>query len=595
MAKRFLGLALAAAVAGCAAPTTRPVGVSSQAADAEALKQTELAVADMIEKHERLKHVHRILATRAHGLCGEHVGPDIGAHAMTRPAGDAGAVLERLHGIQERLTVLFVLQGSPAAAAGMQPRDVVLSVNGRPAAQAKSLEALHEGLPPEAPIAYRIERAGAPMALSVNPERACSYPVLISASQGVNAFADGKRVAVTRGMINFAAGDRELALVVAHEMAHNAMRHLEARKQNAGLGMLADLAILLLSRGQVSGSGFTQAAAMAYTQQFEAEADYVGLYMLAHAGYPIEDAPLFWRRMAAAHPGSIRGNHAASHPSTSQRMVALEGAVREIQAKQAAAEPLVPNMKDGQPMAASLAASSAPDVPPAPPPESPRRAAPAPGPAPQAAPPARVALAAPGAAPARPAGTPGLPAPGSTWRYEAADRMYAGRRTSFTVRVAQVIGHTVEEQLLAGPNVRLRVIEAPAAAFVAQPAVADAPLVEFAPYFLAANGGGTQALASAASGYPVQRGTPGWVVRMSAPPNWERVTVPAGSFRALRLEFAGERERAPFSPIVTYRFALRVWYAPEVGRYVRLEHEEWLATRQSSHTAVELMSFSPPS
>lgn len=32
-----------------------------------------------------------------------------------------------------------------------------------------------------------------------------------------------------------------------------------------------------------------------------------------------------------------------------------------------------------------------------------------------------------------------------------------------------------------------------------------------------------------------------------------------------------------------------------VGRYVRLEHEEWLATRQSSHTAVELMSFSPPS
>jgi predicted Zn-dependent protease len=159
-------------------------------------------------------------------------------------------------------------------------------------------------------------------------------------------------------MVNFATDDRELALVIAHEMAHNTMSHLEAKKQNAGLGLAGDIAVLLLSRGQVSTRGaLSQAMASAYSQEFEAEADYVGLYIMANAGFPIDEAPLFWRRMAAAHPGSIKANHAASHPSTAYRMVALENAVKEIDAKRAASEPLRPNMKDGH-VAPSTAAST---------------------------------------------------------------------------------------------------------------------------------------------------------------------------------------------------------------------------------------------
>jgi hypothetical protein len=39
---------------------------------------------------------------------------------------------------------------------------------------------------------------------------------------------------VTRGMMNFARDDLELALVVAHEIAHNSMKHIDAKKQNMG-------------------------------------------------------------------------------------------------------------------------------------------------------------------------------------------------------------------------------------------------------------------------------------------------------------------------------------------------------------------------
>jgi predicted Zn-dependent protease len=149
-------------------------------------------------------------------------------------------------------------------------------------------------------------------------------------------------------MVNFVKDDNELALVIAHEMAHNTMKHIDARQQNAAIGVLADLAVVLLSRGQVNNTGFGRIGAGAFSQEFEAEADYVGLYIMANAGLPIADAPKFWRRMAAANPANIKTNHSASHPSTSYRMVALEETVKEINAKIEKGEALVPNMKDGK-------------------------------------------------------------------------------------------------------------------------------------------------------------------------------------------------------------------------------------------------------
>ena len=570
----------AAMIGGCAAPTTRPVPVSAQATDAEALKQAELAVEDLVDKHKRIRRVHRTLVTRAHALCGEQVGPEVGLYALTRPLGTFGSVLERNYGIREQLTILFVLEGGAADAAGLKARDVIRKVNGTPAPDAKAMEELLDKLPAEAPIAFELERAGALLALTVKPERACRYPVLISSSQAINALADGKRILVTRGMVGFAGEDRELALVIAHEMAHNAMRHIEARKQNASAGLLADFAIALLSRGQVA-SRMSQAAAMAYSQEFEAEADYVGLYILANAGYPIEGAPLFWRRMAAAHPASIRSNHAASHPSTAYRMVALEGAVREIQAKRAANEPLRPNMKDGK-----IAPSREPGA-----------EAPATTTAGSAAS-APVALAAPGAAlaPSAPP-APGLPAVGTTWSYAFADRIY-GLSKSLTVSVLRTAGELVEERVLAGAAgaraaAAPRAVDAHSTRFLESPAGAQAQFVEFAPYFLAAKGESAAAGPIDAVGYPVGAGNPGWIVRMTGAPSWEQITVPAGTFRALRLEFEGRRERLSVSPIAV-RFLLRVWYAPEVKRYVRLEQKEWLRARQSGDVVVELTRFSPP-
>ncbi len=91
---------------------------------------------------------------------------------------------------------------------------------------------------------------------------------------------------------------------------------------------------------------FSEVGARAYSQDFEAEADYVGLYIAELAGYNIDEAPYFWRKMGVKHPASINQNHAASHPSTPERFVAIEDTIKEINQKKIAGLQLMPNINE---------------------------------------------------------------------------------------------------------------------------------------------------------------------------------------------------------------------------------------------------------
>lgn len=88
--------------------------------------------------------------------------------------------------------------------------------------------------------------------------------------------------------MRFAGDDDELALIISHELAHNAMGHVESRTANALLG----------------------------------------------------GAPDFWRRMAIEHPESIELRK--SHPTTPERFVALNATITEIELKVSAGRPLLP-------------------------------------------------------------------------------------------------------------------------------------------------------------------------------------------------------------------------------------------------------------
>ena len=82
--------------------------------------------------------------------------------------------------------------------------------------------------------------------------------------------------------------------------------------------------------------------AMSYSIDYENEADYLSIYVLALSGYDINDAANFWRRFAVEVPSSIYSK-GGSHPSTSERFVRIEKTIKEVYAKIDNGEKLLPN------------------------------------------------------------------------------------------------------------------------------------------------------------------------------------------------------------------------------------------------------------
>lgn len=341
---RIVALAASMAVAGCAPVTKQPQITDAQAAK-EAELQAELSVKRLVAMTERANAIYHPIRTANSELCGEMARYNIGVatqmlQTTPRAVKDAYA---KLYGVNEQHpAVIAVVRGSHAEQAGIRPGDVLWGLNGTELNPSK-LAATING---PGPWKLDIRRAGQPLQLEVMAEKSCGYPVSVVGNETVNAFADGRQIVVTSGMMNFVQSDAELALVLGHELAHNTMDHIAKKRGNEFLGVLFG-AILQTTTGAIGTTDWgAQAGRAAFSQEFEGEADYVGVYFAARAGYDVKDAAMLWRRMGAAHPSSIH-LEGSSHPSTAKRFMAIEEAVKEIDGKRAKGAALVPDMKEG--------------------------------------------------------------------------------------------------------------------------------------------------------------------------------------------------------------------------------------------------------
>ena len=71
--------------------------------------------------------------------------------------------------------------------------------------------------------------------LQMERDTICKNQVFPVNGRSVNAYTDGKNIGITKGMASFAS-DEELALVIAHELAHCTEKHIRKKKTNAILG-----------------------------------------------------------------------------------------------------------------------------------------------------------------------------------------------------------------------------------------------------------------------------------------------------------------------------------------------------------------------
>ena len=153
---------------------------------------------------------------------------------------------------------------------------------------------------------------------------------------------------VTSGMERFAHKDTELALVIGHEIAHNILEHITKKNSNTALGTIADILItsaIAVTTGAVVNTGniFQGIGAKAHSKEFEAEADYAGLYIVARGGYNINNVADFWRKMGTETPSSIEKNYSSSHPSSAERFIAIDKAINEINIKKQKGSQIIPD------------------------------------------------------------------------------------------------------------------------------------------------------------------------------------------------------------------------------------------------------------
>lgn len=190
----------------------------------------------------------------------------------------------------------------------------------------------------------------------------------------------------------------------------------------------------------------------------------------------------------------------------------------------------------------------------------------------------RVVLAARAAGVAAKGDEGGLPAVGTSWTYRFQDLRFPNSQT-FTLKVLGVDGWTVQEIYTPGPGSgrgsQPSIVSADEMHFVTRRLGAERYALEFAPYLLAKTGAGAEVHSSAAkSQYPGSTQSP-WTVNVRLM-GWEEVSVPAGTFKALRLDVAGRRGNPVGSFAAwTNRFFYKAWYVPEVRRYVKVQHQSW--------------------
>ncbi len=195
--------------------------------------------------------------------------------------------------------------------------------------------------------ARRINAAAREMCREANPSgpaRRCAYDFrLVDEPRiGPNAFQtvseDGRPVvAMTVQLVAVTRNDDEIAFILGHEAAHHLADHIARTRTQAVAGalVLGTLATLGNASDQTVSDMMDLGAALGgrvYSQTYELEADRIGAYIAARAGYDPGLGALVFTRPALAGGGGLL----STHPASSQRQAAIAATAAEIRRQEAA-------------------------------------------------------------------------------------------------------------------------------------------------------------------------------------------------------------------------------------------------------------------
>lgn len=338
----LIGLLLLSA---CVAPTSNLPTANPAELQIEAEKQLALSLRQRDHFGQRLGQIGVPILAANTDQCSDNIRNRAGVQFHTALLN--ASIIDRRAAVAARglsrageVKVAYTIPGMPADGV-LFAGDIVTRINGVNAYAAVS---------GQAPVNYqlplfraRVLRDGQQFDFRIPTVPVCSYRVIMTNEEDVGAFAGQNTIIFTTGIMRLMDSDKDIALVFGHELAHLTRNHIAAKKANAAIGALIAAVVSGAIGVDVVDIG-AKIGARAFSQEFESEADYVGMYHASRAGWDMAGAGNAFRQMAISNPDAIH-SIGGSHPSFASRAVLVEQTALEIESKRARNLALVPNYK----------------------------------------------------------------------------------------------------------------------------------------------------------------------------------------------------------------------------------------------------------
>lgn len=335
LTRRSVGVLGAIVLAALAACTPPPSGGSAGVAAEGSVAAHNVVLRQLLAQQARLWDVSYPLLNRGTELCPDRTRANFGFQAWTR--WDIGSQYQiasmSVYGLDDQLRVVHVLRDSPAAEAGLRAGDVIEKIGWHEIPPGKRAgTAVQQILDREAsvgaPVEFHLRRGQERHTIKMVPRLQCDVALILTESDHINAFFDGRNVYVTDGLARFIGEDPELAAVIAHVLAHAMLAHVGEKTSTdevvERLEALRGAALHEETRDRLQEAGITPGA-RPYTLAQEIQADRLALELMSRAGYPLDAVPEAWRRYAAVERGAVLLRD--FHPVTPERLEAIEDLV----------------------------------------------------------------------------------------------------------------------------------------------------------------------------------------------------------------------------------------------------------------------------
>lgn len=186
--------------------------------------------------------------------------------------------------------------------------------------------------------AIRIKTIGARIAKVAN-RNDFQWEFNLVEDEAVNAFClPGGKVVVYTGILKMAKNDDQLATVISHEIAHALARHgaekMSASMVQQGLLVVGNIALGTTAPqyqglfNQTYGLGSQVGVMLPYGRMQESEADEIGIYLMAQAGYNVNEALNFWENMSEGKKNE--SDFLSTHPSSTNRISDIKKVIEKL-------------------------------------------------------------------------------------------------------------------------------------------------------------------------------------------------------------------------------------------------------------------------